>query len=113
MTTNETFFDWVEHERNSRGWSLRELARKIDKSTPTVADMLSFKKTPSLEMCKALAQVFGKDEVWVLVKAGLISKPTEWEPEDEEMRRVFKELTTVERRALIAAGRAMRDNRGE
>jgi len=109
--SKDKFFDWLRSETQARGWNMRELARKAEISPPAISDLLAFEKTPSLDMCKALAKAFDKSTLEVLILAGHVAPPEGWAKDQEEVRDLFNALTEQDRDLWLATGRAIRETR--
>lgn len=65
---------WLSDELNSRGWSIRELARRAGISHTTVADVLSEQRKPTAEFCIAIAKALNVPEESTLRRAGILPK---------------------------------------
>jgi transcriptional regulator with XRE-family HTH domain len=67
----EGFPRWLNEQMNSRGWSVRETARRGGISHTPISFVLSGEQ-PSFETCVALARAFNLQPETVLRKAGLL-----------------------------------------
>lgn len=70
------FIDWFENLRKERGWGIRDAARVIGVSHPTISEISTYGKQPSFDTCVALANTFEVSPVWVMVLAGLLPEET-------------------------------------
>jgi transcriptional regulator with XRE-family HTH domain len=70
--SESTFASWLGRETFKCGWSFRELARRSDLSSATIADLLSSTARPTWELCARISQAFRMSPTTVFRKAGLL-----------------------------------------
>jgi transcriptional regulator with XRE-family HTH domain len=63
---------WLDKELESRGWSIREMARRAGVSHTAIASALNRKGRPSAELCVAVADALGVPAVEVVQRAGIL-----------------------------------------
>jgi transcriptional regulator with XRE-family HTH domain len=68
----EEFHIWLSKKFDERNWGIREAARQIGISHPTISDILTYRKQPSFDTVLAIAKKFGEDPVYLLILAGLL-----------------------------------------
>lgn len=85
-TMQDDLVRWLAGELESRGWSIRELARRAGLSHTTVAQVLSEQRKPTWEFCRSIAEALSVPDETVLRLAGLL--PTR--PTKEQMAEVQK-----------------------
>lgn len=101
------FGKWLEEERLIRGWSQRELARRMDISGSHISNVESGGKGVTAEFCHKLARVFSADVIDVLKMAGLIGNSIPSKPItisfDPATQRVVDLMTSIplEQRELV------------
>ena len=79
-TVPQAFTNWLKSEMEARNWGIRETAAKVGVSHPTISDILTNGKTPSLDTIKALAKTFRKKDVTLLRLAEMIDQEPEYIP---------------------------------
>jgi transcriptional regulator with XRE-family HTH domain len=78
----ELFLNWLKSEMNARNLGIRDTARLVGVSHPTISEIVTNGKMPSYEVCIALAMAFRKPQIWVLRLASLLpmaDDDAEWE----------------------------------
>lgn len=90
MTT--AFIEWIEHERDVRGWSIRELSRRSGLSSGTVSDVLSDRTNPGFEFCRGIARALGEPPEKVLRLAGLLPRRTSKNEQIDELLHYYDQL---------------------
>jgi transcriptional regulator with XRE-family HTH domain len=69
--------EWLAKEMQTRGLSMRELARKADISHTTVADVISGQRSPTCEFCLAIARALDERPERILYLASYLpSEPS-------------------------------------
>jgi len=99
---------------------IRELARKLHLSHPTITELVTYGKKPSFDTCIALSDWLGQSPILTLREAGLLPEGTsdtvrfeDWEfllnqlpPEEQEELRQIAELKIERRRKAEAQAAA-------
>lgn len=81
----QEFIDWLNSEMERGHLGIRELAREIGVSHPTISDILSHQIKPSFDTTVLLAKKFNREPAGLLRLAGLL-------PPDTEQNQVMKEI---------------------
>ncbi|MDY7076794.1 MAG: helix-turn-helix transcriptional regulator [Chloroflexota bacterium] len=63
---------WLDRELETRGWSIREMARRAGVSHTAIASTLNRKGRPSADLCVAIADALGVPAVEVVQRAGIL-----------------------------------------
>lgn len=66
----ESFGDWLQQLMDEKGWGVRETARHVGVSHPTISAIVTLGDLPSYETCVGIAKAFKKPLSLVLQKAG-------------------------------------------
>ena len=88
-----SFASWLGRETLKCGWSFRELARRSDLSSATIADLLSSTAKPTWEHCARISQAFRISPTTVFRKAGLL--PSIPRTRDELLVEVLETLAVL------------------
>lgn len=115
QTVPPEFVHWLEDRLNEKNWGIREAARHIGVSHPTISDILTVGKTPSFDTCIAIARTFKAHPVYVLKLAGLLPKDsTDLEDKETgEMLMLFSQLSEDQQEQLIAMAKFFVDRRAQ
>jgi transcriptional regulator with XRE-family HTH domain len=81
----DEFINWLKGEMGARNWGVRETAKQVGVSHPTISDILTNGIQPSLDTVLALAKKFNYDPVTLLRLSGLL-------PPVVEENQVVKEI---------------------
>ncbi len=97
------FNEWLMQELESRGWSIRELARRAGITPATISNVLNEMRHPGPDFCRAVARAFGYPQTYVFRLAGLIDDPTppEYDPDVELLVAWFRSLPPEERKEVL------------
>jgi len=112
----ENFTDWLARELNERGWSVPEAARRSKKggyrgvSASMIYKVINGHAEPGQRLFDGIARAFDVPVEDVMRRAGVLpSVPPE--PPDvvdlEEARRLFNQLPSAQRKAILAQMRAL------
>jgi transcriptional regulator with XRE-family HTH domain len=63
---------WLDEELETRGWSIREMARRAGVSHTAIASALNRKGRPSADLCVAIADALGVPAVEIVQRAGIL-----------------------------------------
>ncbi len=63
--------EWLAARMKEKNWSIRETAKRANLSHPVVSDVLKGFK-PTAKTCKALARLFGEQDVTIMRMAGVV-----------------------------------------
>lgn len=101
------FSTWFEQQLKKRGWSKREMARRVGVSHSAIAYIANGEMRPSVDMCKKVARVLGISNREVMIRAGILDP----EPPETASRReadfLFSQLADEEQEIVLAQMRAL------
>lgn len=60
------FIQWLKAKMNDKNLGIRETARLVDVSHPTISDIVTLGKKPSYEVTRKIAKAFGEKEIYLL-----------------------------------------------
>lgn len=103
---------WLAEEIKTRGWSIRELARRMDTSHTTVADVISGQRQPTWDFCAKIAKVFGEPPERILRLAGLLPAEPEPDQTENQLLAIFRQLSPQEQQFLIASAQGVQGKPG-
>lgn len=113
VTDMETFGTWLAEELDRRGWSMSELARRVNVTHAAISRVISGERNPSGQLCVSIAETLEMIPHEVLAKAGILPD----EPADDRniiaMRFVFSQLSPEAQEAMIAQARALLEHEKE
>ncbi len=92
---------WLNNEIQPRNWSLRSLARRVGVSHTTVIKIANGETTPSVDMCRCFADIFGVALDEIMRIAGILPPEPPEVAEEKVALRLFRELSPNERRGAI------------
>jgi len=98
-----SFASWFKAQLDARPWGLRETARALGVSHPTLSEVLAGRQ-PSFETCVRAARAFGLAPVTVLVKAGLLPENPD-EATFDDLKFVLSQLSARDRQELLEFAR--------
>jgi transcriptional regulator with XRE-family HTH domain len=96
MAKHGQFADWLAAELLKRRWTQNELGRKAHLSKSEVSRILNGKQ-PSASACKAIASAMGLPDYTVLICAGHITRPPDYDDQEQTVLVKFKRLNRVNR----------------
>lgn len=102
------FVEWFKAEIDSRGWGIRETARRLNVSHPVISSIITHGESPSWDTCAAIAKAFDLPADYVLRLAGLLPKQPDETPEFKEWIGLIDGLPAEAVREMIAVARALR-----
>lgn len=99
----QEFISWLRNQIDVRNWGVREAARGLGLSHPTISDAL-LGKQPSFDTCLAVAKAFDVSPIYVLTLAGLL--PAQGDPAKfEDWKLVLEQLSEHDRDELLEFAR--------
>lgn len=107
------FSEWLLHELEDRGWSIREVARRAELSHATINGILSEKANPGLDFCLGIARAFRMPPEIILRKAGLLPQLTKSTEENQQLVEYFQYLDNADRDRLLVIARTLYEHRAE
>lgn len=87
------FVEKIKAKMAEQNLGVRDLARKLGVSHPTVTELVTYGKKPSLDTCLAIARWLGQSEVVILRESGLISPGQEDEAKFEDWKYLLEGLS--------------------
>ena len=103
----DAFSVWIKTKLDAKGWGIREAARNMELSHPTISSMVTYGEQPSFYTCRALAKAFDVPVEEILRLAGLLPKPASWSPERDEWNHLFDQVPDDQRETLIAMAKTL------
>lgn len=94
------FVKKIKHRMETENLGIRQLARKIGVSHPTVTELVTYGKKPSFDTCLALAEWLNQSPVSVLREAGLLPPGPGDEIVFEDWKFLLDQLTSAEAEEL-------------
>ncbi len=108
MTDSAVFAAWVIELMKAENLGVREFARRVGVSHPTISDVISG-MTPSLKTCKAIADYTKMPLSVVLKKAGIMNEAKMDDASHQELAHIFESMNDVNRGDLIDYARMKLD----
>ena len=99
--SNERFWEWVDQQLVRHDLNYYRIERESGLANGTISRPARDWSTPSLTVCKALAQAFGVPPDFVLQQAGLLPRQPHSEDVDPEMRATLEQLHAIWRRLKV------------
>jgi transcriptional regulator with XRE-family HTH domain len=98
---------WLNIETETRGWSLRELARRVGVSHTTIINIANQQRRPSADLCRRIALALHVPPEEVFRKAGLLPQLPKQDKATRELNDILPLLTDEELELLLHAARGM------
>ena len=95
-TQPHDFAEWLKEEISKRHWTQNDLGRKAHLSKSEVSRILNGKQ-PIVSVCKAIALAMGVPLDMVLIRAGILDRPPDYNDQDQGLLAKFKRLNRVNR----------------
>lgn len=111
---SDNLINWIEHEINTRGWSIRELARRSELAPTTISDVLGNRTRAGLQFCNGIARAFRVPPERVFREAGLLPPVIIGQDDQEKKKQLddyWKYLTTEDRDTLATMAKALYERR--
>lgn len=103
---------WLANELKTRGWSIRELARRANISHTTIADVLSGQRAPTWDFCATIARTLGEQPENILRLAGLLSPLPPPVEHEQEALSLFRSLPADLRATALRLLRSLKPGDG-
>ena len=104
-----TFGEWLSERMKDKGWGIREAARNIGVSHPTISSIVTYGEQPSFETCKALSKAFDIPIEDIMRMAGLLPKSITFNPRTSEMVDLFNGLPDEEQDEMLQVARIKKE----
>ena len=98
METTENFASWLVEEIETRGWTIRELARRAGLTHVTISNVINGARNPGVEFCLGVARAFHEPPEVVFRRAGLLPDREGIEDELYDRFRAYIEALSPARR---------------
>lgn len=108
---NDEFKAWLSNELEQRGWSYRELARRMELDQSRLSRVLSGKRKATVDFYKKVAEALGEAPETVLREAGILA--SEDDPVFKEAVDMLRNLTPEQRQEAVRYIRYLYQNRQE
>lgn len=105
--TKENLSTWLAKQVETRGWSLRELARRASVSHTAIARAVSGETTPDANTCVGIARALGEQPEHVLRLAGYLPSLPPEATEEKEVISIFRSLPRHRRESALAMLRGL------
>jgi len=104
---------WLKDELGARGWSLREMARRIGMSHTAIINVANGRARPSASLCRKIALALQVPPEDVFRRAGLLPPDPPASPSLLEANFLFAQLSAREQETLLTMMRALVEKRHE
>lgn len=108
---SDEFKAWLSSELKQRGWSYRELARRMELEQSRLSRVLSGRRKATVDFYKKVADVLGEAPEKVLRLAGILS--SEDDPVFKEAVDMLRNLTPQQRQEALRYIRYLYQSRQE
>jgi transcriptional regulator with XRE-family HTH domain len=93
---------WLTQELQQRGWSHRELARRIKVSQPSISRVLAGERNATADFCVKVAQALGESPEKLLRLAEILPPlPFSDDPAIEEITELVKNMSPQNRQDVL------------
>ena len=95
MLMRQDLIKWVNDQLNIKGWSMRELARRGDISSPYLSNVLSGKQEPGAKFFQGMSRAFGVtlESMERLEQVGTIPENRLNDPDLKDLIEIAQKLT--------------------
>ena len=100
---------WLSRELETRGWSLRELARRAKISPSSISQVLNGQYVPGNMFCRGIARAFQIPPEIVFRKAGLLPAPPQYIAKERELLDYFRYLNEQQQDDFLIQIRALHE----
>ena len=104
---------WLKEELGARGWSLREMARRVGVSHTAIINVANGRTRPSANLCRKIALALHVPPEDVFRRAGLLPPNPPVSPSLLEANFLFAQLPEQEQETLLTMMRALVERRRE
>lgn len=102
---------WLTEELRARGWSMREMARRVGVSHTAIVNIAHGRARPSAGLCREIARVLRVPPEHVFRLAGLLPPDPPESPSLVEANFLFAQLCEDEQDILLTMMRALVEKR--
>ena len=108
------FNDWLTTELDTRGWSVRELARRAAVSHATINGVLAENSNPGPDLCNGVSRALGVPAERVFRLAGLLPAQIIGDENTErEMLDYFRAMDRKDQQQILTITRAVYESRAK
>ena len=104
---------WMKDELDARGWSLREMARRVGVSHTAIINVVNGRTRPSAHLCRKIALVLRVPPEAILRRAGLLPPEPPGSASLLEANFLFAQLSEDEQETLLTMMRVLVERRRE
>jgi len=101
------FADWLNEMMKQRNLSQSELARRAGISQSGISLILSGERNPGSDVCRGIADALDLPPKTVFIEAGLFPPEPDFDPDAEEVLRLFRKLPPTEKDIILIQMRAL------
>jgi len=98
---------WINEELESRGWTMRELARRSGVSHAAISLVLSEQQRPTFEFCEKIARGLGEPPEKIFRIAGLLPRLTNDQEVAEQVLHYLEQMPPEQQRQYLLIGWVM------
>ena len=102
---------WFSEQLQERGWSRREMARRLGVSHSSIAYLAKGEMKPSVRMCKKIASAFLVPNQEVMARVGMLDPIPPETASRREADFLFSRLSDEEQEIVLAQMRALVERR--
>lgn len=107
VAVNDNLVAWLIAQRDERGWSFREIARRAGISHTTISQVVAGQRVPTFDFCADVARALGEQPETLLRLAGLLPARIHLSEYDDETRRDVELIAEILSRLSPARRRRM------
>jgi transcriptional regulator with XRE-family HTH domain len=91
----DEFINWVKDEMEKRNLGIRDTARLVKVSHPTISEIVTYRQTPSFDTCVALANAFNYNPTAIVKLAGLLTDTQKTQEQDPLLQDLLYTLSRL------------------
>jgi transcriptional regulator with XRE-family HTH domain len=104
---------FIEQEISTRGWSIRELARRSELAPTTISDVLGQHTKPGVRFCNGIARAFREPPEHIFRLAGLLPPIITGKETETELLGYFRYLDEDNQNRIIAITRTLHEQQAD
>jgi transcriptional regulator with XRE-family HTH domain len=94
------FSEWLQSEIQQRDWSAIDLSKVAKSDASYIYRVINKERSPGNDFCRAIAQAFSIPEQEVFIRAGLMTRPKDYDPNTARLAHNIANLSDEERRII-------------